>query len=135
MYLFDTNVIIEFLRGRLPEGLKLLKETDARLIKVPSIVEAELFLGACKSANCEKNQKEVEELLCNFEVLPFDSRCARAYARIRAELEVAGESIGPNDLLIAATAVAHDAILVTNNVREFKRVDGLRILSLGYLEL
>lgn len=130
MYVFDTNIIIEFLRGRLPSGLELLKNTDSRLVKIPAIVEAELLLGAQKSAKPEKTRLAVESLLCNYEILPFDSQCAHHYARVRADLEKVGMVIGPNDLIIAATAVAHDAILVTNNVREFKRVPELRIMSL-----
>ena len=135
MYVFDTNIIIEFLRGRLPLGLELLKNTDCRLVKIPAIVEAELLLGALKSQNPDKNRLAIEKLLCNYEVLPFDSACARVYARIRADLEAAGQVIGPNDLIIAATALAHDAILATNNVREFQRVPNLRIMSLHEVDL
>lgn len=135
MYVFDTNIIIEFLRGRLPMGLQLLQNTDSRLVKIPAIVEAELLLGALKSQNPEKNRLAVESLLCNYEVLPFDSACARVYARIRANLEATGRIIGPNDLIIAATALAHDAILATNSVREFQRVPGLRIMSLHEIDL
>lgn len=134
MYVFDTNIIIEFLRGRLPLGLELLKNTDCRLVKIPAVVEAELLLGALKSANPERNRLAVENLLCNYEVLPFDSSCARVYARIRAGLERNGKTIGPNDLLIASTALAHDAILATNNVKEFKRVPDLRIMSLATID-
>jgi len=130
MYFFDTNIIIEFLRGRLPLALELLNSTDTRLIKIPAIVEAELLLGARKSANPEKNRQAVESFLCNFEIVPFDSKCAHCYAQIRAKLEQKGKVIGPNDLIIAATALAHDGIVATNNVREFKRVPRLRLMSL-----
>lgn len=135
MYVFDTNIVIEFLRGRLPGALELLRNTDCRLIKIPAIVEAELLLGAHKSRDPEKGERAVESLLCNYEVLPFDSACAHAYARIRADLERSGQVIGPNDLIIAATALAHDAILATNNVREFQRVPNLRIMALAEVEL
>ena len=135
MYVFDTNILIEFLRGRLPLGLELLNKTDSRLVKIPAIVQAELLVGAYKSSKREKNTAAVENLVCNFEVLPFDERCARVYARIRSELEAAGTKIGPNDLLIAATALAHDATLATNNISEFRRVPGLQLLSLCETEL
>ncbi|MBP3866322.1 MAG: type II toxin-antitoxin system VapC family toxin [Eggerthellaceae bacterium] len=131
MYFFDTNILIDFLRGRLPLALQMLENTDHRLIKIPAIVQAELLLGACKSKDPNKTRYAVEQLLCNYEIVPFDSSCAHAYARIRAELEAAGTIIGPNDLIIAATAVAHDAVLVTNNVREFKRVPNLQLMSLS----
>ena len=135
MYFFDTNIIIDFLRGRLPQALKLLNGTDVRLIKIPAVVEAELLLGARKSANPEKNRRALESFLCNFEIIPFDSKCAHCYADIRAELESAGKVIGPNNLLIAATALAHDGILATNNVRDFKRIDRLRLMSIHELDL
>ena len=131
MYFFDTTILIDFLRGRLPLALQMLENTDHRLIKILAIVQAELLLGACKSKDPNKTRYAVEQLLCNYEIVPFDSSCAHAYARIRAELEAAGTIIGPNDLIIAATAVAHDAVLVTNNVREFKRVPNLQLMSLS----
>ena len=131
MYFFDSNIIIEFLRGRLPYALELLNNTDTRLVKIPAMVEAELLLGAAKSAKPERNRLAVETLLCNFEVVPFDSRCAHIYAQVRSELERAGKIIGPNDLTIAATVLAHDGTLATNNVREFKRIPQLKLLSLA----
>ena len=75
----------------------------------------------------EKARWLVDEFTLPFEVVPFDSKCAHAYARIRGELEMTGKKIGPNDLLIAATALANNAVLVTNNVDEFKRVPGLSL--------
>lgn len=135
MYLFDANILVEFLRGRMPEGLALLNNTDSRIIKIPAVVEGDLLVGAYKSVSVQKNAVAVESLICNFEVLPFDSKCARIYAKIRSELELAGKKIGPNDLLIAATALAYDAVLVTNNVKEFKRVPGLRLMSLAEMEI
>ena len=108
----------------------MLNNTDTRLIKISSIVEGELLLGAQKSNHPEKNRYDVESFLCNFEIVPFASRDARLYAQIRADLEHKGKVIGPNDLLNAATALAHDGILVTNNVKEFKRVPRLRLMSL-----
>lgn len=135
MYYLDSNIIIEFLRGRLPRGLELLRNTDSRLIGIPDIVVAELYVGVYKSAHPEKNLHAVEQLLCNYETVPFDSRCSSVYAKVRTDLERAGNKIGPNDLIIAATALAHDAILVTNNVDEFKRIPSLRIMSLAEIEM
>ncbi len=127
MYHLDTNACIDFMRGRLPLGYDLLKNTDPRLVKIPAVVEAELRLGALKSARPDKVRRTVEQFLLPFETVPFDGACAREYALIRADLESRGCPIGPNDLLIAATARAHGAILVTANVREFKRVAGLSL--------
>lgn len=135
MYVFDTNVLVDFLRGRLPLALDLLKNTDSRLIKVPAIVKAELLVGANKSNNPERARNAVEQLLVNFETLPFDERCATAYAKIRADLEKAGNRIESNDLMIAATAISHDAILATNDTNDFGRIANLRVMSLAEIDL
>ena len=135
MYIFDTNILIEFLRGRLPAGLELLKNIDSRLVKIPSIVKAELLVGAHKSKDPERARKAVDELLVNFEVLPFDDRCASVYAQIRTDLELAGKRIESNDLIIAATAISHDAILATNDLNDFARIPKLRTLSLAEVDL
>lgn len=129
MYLLDTNTCIDFLRGKLPYGYELFQKSDPRLFKISTIVEAELHLGVAKSMAPQKNRQLVERFLLPFEAIPFCSQCARTYAMIRADLEQKGQVIGPNDLLIAATALTHDAILVTNNCNEFKRVPGLEIES------
>lgn len=135
MYLLDTNVLVDFLRGRMPHGYDLMRASDPRLFKIPSIVEAELLAGAEKSRNPEQARFAVESILLPFEVVPFCSKCARHYGRIRAHLEREGKVIGPNDLLIAATALAHGATLVTGNVREFKRVPGLSLEEWAEMEL
>lgn len=134
MYAVDTNIFVDFLRGRLSQGLCIMKGSDPELFKVPAVVEAELLLGALKSREPEASRRAVEQLLLPFEVLPFDSRCARHYADIRAHLERQGTPIGPNDLLIAATARAHGAVLATNNVREFLRVPGLSCEAWGEVD-
>ncbi|WP_449314477.1 type II toxin-antitoxin system tRNA(fMet)-specific endonuclease VapC [Rubneribacter sp.] len=127
MLLLDTCVCIDFLRGAMPNVLALLRTHEPSDIAIPTVVEAELKLGALKSAHPDENMALVEQFLVPFESVPFDSAAAAIYARIRADLERRGMCVGPNDLLIAATARAHSATLVTNNVREFKRVEGLRI--------
>lgn len=91
----------------------------------PAIVEAELLYGAENSNNPEEGRYFVESLLSPLHIIPFDSRCAACYARVRADLKRRGCIIGPNDLLIAATALAHGATLVSNNTRVFRRVEGL----------
>ena len=135
MYVFDTNIIVDFLRGRLPLGLELLKSTDSRLIKIPAVVVTELFVGAYKNKNPEKLREAIDSLLVNFEILPFDERCAIKYAQIRAELELSGNRIESNDMMIAATAIVNDAILATNDLNDFGRIPGLRIMSLAEVEI
>jgi tRNA(fMet)-specific endonuclease VapC len=127
MYLLDTNACIRILNGTSPalaERLRFIPRTQVRL---SSIVKAELLYGARKSGRIAENLRLLERFFDTIASLPFDDRCAEEYGVLRDELERAGTLIGPNDLLIAASARAHSAILVTNNLREFSRVPELRI--------
>lgn len=126
MYLLDTNVCIDWLKGQEPLLLERVQSVHLNQLKIPAIVEAELFLGAEKSNHRAKVIENLERFLKPLEVLPFESRIARQYAVTRAELERRGKIIGPNDLIIAATALVHRAILVTRNTKEFQRVQGLQ---------
>jgi tRNA(fMet)-specific endonuclease VapC len=127
MYLLDSNACIRILNGTsapLTERLRFVPRTQVRL---SSVVKAELLYGARKSGRVADNLRVLERLFETIASLPFDDRCAEEYGVLRLELERAGTLIGPNDLLIAASARAHGAVLVTNNLREFSRVAGLRI--------
>lgn len=135
MYFLDSDTCINLLRGKLPATYEMMKSSTPSMFGVPAIVEAELRTGALKSDQKQKNQFLLERFLAPFERIPFDSTCAGAYAKIRAHLEAKGTKIGPNDLLIAATAIAHGAILITGNTREFKRVPGLEIEEWDEVEL
>lgn len=128
MYLLDSDVCINVLRGRECEAYEWFRRMSPDDVRLPAMVEAELRLGALKSKS-EKNSRIIEDFLAPFAIVPFDSCCAQAYARIRATLEEQGTRIDPNDLVIAATAVANDAVLVTNNIREYKRVKELRLAT------
>jgi tRNA(fMet)-specific endonuclease VapC len=126
-YLLDTNAWIQFLNipnSAVTQRLKLLQPNDVRLC---TVVMAELYYGAWKSSRYENNLARVQGLWSQFEIVDFDQRSASAYGRIRANLESQGTPIGGNDLLIAAITLAHDLILVTHNIREFTRVEGLAI--------
>ena len=129
MYYLDSCVCVNFLRGKLPGFRERLERTDPRLFGIPTVVQAELLLGAEKSRNPERTRRQVESFLLPFAIIPFESACAAEYTDIRNRLERSGRLIGPNDLLIAATARANGAALVTHNVREFKRVKGLRLID------
>lgn len=134
MYMFDACTCIDFLRGDLDSGYQIMQESGPQLFKIPAIVAGELFVGVEKAQNPRRERLAVERFLLPFEIVPFDFSCAREYSLIRAGLERRGMKIGHNDLLIAATARAHGATLVTSNVREFKRVPDLRLETWGEID-
>ena len=123
----DTNICIECLRGTSPLLKQALQNLEPSRIKIPSMVRAELFHGAAKSAHPERNRELVELFLAPFESAAFDSTAATEHGRIRSELEAAGQIIGFHDLIIAATVVAHEGTLVSSNLKEFSRIDGLQL--------
>ena len=96
-------------------------------VRVSAVVRGELLLGAEQSADPRATREDVLRFLQPFEVAPVDADVARHYAMLRAKLEARGEGIGPNDLWIAATALAWGATLVTGNTREFRRVPRLHV--------
>ena len=126
-YLLDTNACIGFLAGRAPGVVERLGSLPPTDVAVCSVVKTELFYGAARSAAPERTLAAQREFLAQFVSLDFDDRAAEVAGRVRAELTSRGEPIGPYDLLIAATALANDLALVTRNVGEFGRVNGLRI--------
>jgi tRNA(fMet)-specific endonuclease VapC len=126
-YRLDANTCIRYLNGRSPavfQQLNALSETD---ICVCSVVKLELRYGALRSNAIEKTLAQQEKFFDRFVSLPFDDKAHLYAAQIRADLAQAGTPIGPYDLLIAATALANNLILVTHNTREFNRVSGLQI--------
>jgi tRNA(fMet)-specific endonuclease VapC len=125
MHLLDTPICIDYLKGVFPALKTRLESHTPATVAIPAIVKAELYFGANKSQNREKTLKVLDAFLAPMAILPFGDEESILYARIRADMESKGQSIGPNDLLIAATALARGAILVTHNVTEFKRVNGL----------
>jgi tRNA(fMet)-specific endonuclease VapC len=127
MYLLDTNACIRFLNGTSPSLTERLRVVPRVQVRLSSVVKAELLYGARKSGRIAENLRLLERFFDTIASLPFDDLCADEYGLLREELERAGTPIGPNDLLIAATARAHGAVLVTNNVREFSCVPELRI--------
>ena len=126
-FFLDTDICIFALRGDHPGLADAFRALKPERIKVPSIVVAELFLGAYKSSSPLTAQRAVDAFLEPFEVIPFDRHSAEAYAQVRSGLEEKGNIIGPNDLIIAATTLAHRGILVTHNKKEFSRVPGLQV--------
>ena len=127
IYCLDTDTCIFALRGRFPSLEKWFQKLSVDHIKIPSIVQAELVLGALKSSSPKDSLHAVEKLLEPFEIIAFGSHEAIVYAKIKADLERNGSLIGPNDLIIVATTMTRQATLVTHNTKEFSRVNGLLV--------
>ncbi len=130
MLVLDTNTISYYFRGD-PQVVPRLQAMRPADLGVPAIVEYELRYGLLRlpQAAAAPRLAALAQLLQAMQRLPFDEECAAHAARIRAELEAAGTPIGPHDTLIAATALRHQATLITRNVREFSRVQGLQCLN------
>lgn len=130
MLILDSNTISYYFRGD-PKVVSRLQEWRPADLGVPAIVEYELRYGLLRlpPESAVPRLAALGQLLRPMQLLPFDSECAAQAARIRADLETAGTPIGPHDTLIAATALRHQATLVTRNVREFSRVAGLQWMN------
>jgi tRNA(fMet)-specific endonuclease VapC len=126
-YLLDTNVCINYLRGKNPIVVQHVSAHPAADVALCSVVLAELRFGADRSINPAKEHARVDTFASQFVSLPFDDVAARNYGEIRAALEAVGQAIGPYDTMIAAIARAHNLILVTHNTSEFSRVPGLTL--------
>lgn len=126
-YMLDTNICIYIIKKK-PEWIaEKFSECKVGDVCISSITLAELEYGVCKSSSPIKNKLALMVFLSGIEIVSFDSRAAIEYGNIRADLEKKGTPIGANDLLIASHARALDLTLVTNNVKEFNRVEGLKI--------
>jgi tRNA(fMet)-specific endonuclease VapC len=124
-FLLDTNIVSDLVRN--PQGRianKIRSEGEAT-VATSIIVAAELRFGAAKSGSL-KLARQIDSILAVLPVLPFKAPAEHHYGDIRARLEAVGQPIGANDLLIAAHARALDLVIVTDNIREFKRVPGLK---------
>ena len=126
LYSLDTNILSDLVRH--PQGVvaKKIAVVGENEICISIIVAAELRFGAAKR-NSARLSNQVETILAAMLVVPFDVPTDREYAKLRQLLESSSNSIGPNDLLIAAQARANGQILVTNNVSEFTRVPSLQV--------
>lgn len=127
MYFLDTNVVIDIIRGKSPVLKQHFMNTSPSDIAIPSIVLAELEFGARNSNDYEKNKAKFESITKVFKICNFAEKESVSYGEIRNYLTGIGKLIGPNDLLIAATALANNGTIVTHNVREFERIPNLRI--------
>lgn len=124
--MLDTNIISDLLRNPGSNAAKRIADVGPDAICVSIITAAELRYGCAKKGSA-KLSAHVEAILQSVQVLAFDVPADAEYGGIRAELEAAGQTIGPNDLLIAAHARSSGAVLVTDNTDEFARVRSLRL--------
>ena len=123
-YLLDTNILSDIVRDPRGSVARHLARVGETTICTSIIVAAELRYGAAK-ANSARLAERIERVLAVLDVVPFETPGDRCYAELRHTLARAGTPIGPNDLLIAAHALALELVLVTDNLREFQRVPGL----------
>ena len=127
MFLLDTDICIFAIKKRSEIVLMKLKEKISDGIYISSLTVAELEFGVENSKRIEKNRIALIKFLSIFNILNFDDTDAIAYGRLKTDLRKQGRIIGPIDMLLAAQALNKELILVTNNVKEFERVKGLKI--------
>ena len=126
-YMLDTNICIYAIKHKAREVIERLKEHNPSEICISSVTYAELIHGVEKSKAVDKNRIALTLLLTDIEILPFDISAAEGYGEIRAELERKGALIDPLDMMIAGHAKSLGYTVVTNNIKEFERIDGLRL--------
>jgi len=123
-YLLDTNIVIYVMKKRPIEVMGIFNE-NANRMAISSITFSELQYGAEKSARVSENLNAIEEFTSLMDILPYTAKASMHYGNIRAGLESLGQTIGVNDLHIAAHARSEGLVLVTNNMSEITRVPGL----------
>ncbi len=126
-YLLDTNICIYIINKKPLSTIERIREKQINEIAISTITIAELEYGVERSQHTDQNRIAVIEFLVPFNILEFDQDAAIAYGKIRKQLESKGTPIGPMDLLLASQALSHHLILVTNNEKEFKRIENLQI--------
>ena len=127
MYMLDTNICIFLINSKHPGLAQKIADIPFDEICVSTITQSELEYGVSKSRHKVKNAQALAKFLSTVAVLAYDTKAAEAYGDIRADLERKGQLIGPLDMLIAGHAVSKGLIVVTNNVGEFGRVEGLKV--------
>ena len=126
IYLLDTNICIYIINERPALVLQRLIQAGRESLAISTVTVAELAFGVAKSARADSRAK-LENFLLKFPLLDWDQDAAWVYGDVRKSLEAKGQRIGERDLLLACQALALDATMVTNNIREFEQVDGLRL--------
>lgn len=124
-YVLDTNTCIYFLRGEYPQLRERLSQIARSDLTVSAVSVAELYYGVYHSKRVEQNLQVLSTFLNDLKQLSFDSKAAETFGRLKQALARKGQAVGPYDLLIAATALSLGYTLVTHDVEEFSRIEGL----------
>jgi tRNA(fMet)-specific endonuclease VapC len=126
-WMLDTNICIAIIRQQPEAALRRLRGKAIGQVGVSAVTVAELQNGAAKSSRADQAKSALSEFLLPIEVAPFDEAACGSYGAVRARLEAMGKPIGPLDTLIAAHALSLGVVLVTHNLKEFRRVPGLAV--------
>jgi tRNA(fMet)-specific endonuclease VapC len=127
MYLLDTNICIYAIKNKPITVLERIKENSRFGIYISSLTIAELEYGIENSNRVEENRVSLIKFISIFNILSFDDSDAIPYGKLKAKLKKEGNIIGPIDMLLAAQALSKDLILVTNNTKEFERIENLKL--------
>jgi tRNA(fMet)-specific endonuclease VapC len=127
MYLLDTNICSYFISQRYPSVTQTLRDKDPRSIFIPSIVAGELAYGVAHSTRVESNRVNLDLFLSNMQVLPWDDRAIWQFGFQKSRLRKLGTPISEIDMLLGCQALALGYVFVTNNTREFERIEGLKL--------
>ena len=127
LYMLDTNICIYIIKRKPQSVIDKFRKLTIEDICISSITYAELEHGVAKSDFPKQNKIALIQFLSPITILPFADRAASVYGDVRSKLEKAGTPIGPLDTLIAAHAISENLILVTNNTKEFERVEHLQL--------
>ena len=128
-FMLDTNICIYLIKQKPPKVLKYFRAYSVGEIGISPITLAELRFGVAKSQHIQKNEEALDAFVLPLEIADFDEKAAKVYGDIRAVLEKAGNPIGSMDMLIGAHALSLGITLVTNNVREFKKIKHLKVID------
>jgi predicted nucleic acid-binding protein len=128
MYLLDTDIVIYSLKGH-PAVKKNLERNLHAALKISIVTLMELYYGAYKSQKVTSNLSKIKSIEDSVEIIPIGRESAEVFAMLKAGLEKAGAPLDDFDLILAACALANDLVLVTNNVKHFERIEGLRLTN------
>jgi len=126
-YLLDTNICIYLIKKRPPEVFKRFQQIQLKQLHIPTITVFELYYGIQKNNSHQRNLSALENFISPLTVVDFDLEAAKKAAQIRDALQKQGTPIGPYDTQIAAIALSLNMVLLTNNMREFERIKGLKL--------